>query len=160
MGSEFSNRVLIVDDSPAIHSDFDKILAPVAESEVKLSAALHDLFVDSGQVEDRPDHTSIAFALSHAHQGQEAFEMIAEAEAANNPFALAFVDVRMPPGWDGVETISRVWAEHPRVEMVICTAFSDYSWEQMRPQLGCVCWQRISFCQGRKAGCSWNSKNL
>lgn len=69
--------------------------------------------------------------------------MATEAEKANAPFALAFVDVRMPPGWDGVETVARIWAECPRVEMVICTAFSDYSWEQILDELGAT--DRLQF---------------
>jgi len=78
----------------------------------------------------------VLFELSHAHQGEEAYGMVAEAEKSECPFALAFVDVRMPPGWDGVETASRIWADFPRIEMVICTAFSDYSWEQILEELG------------------------
>jgi PAS domain S-box-containing protein len=58
------------------------------------------------------------------------------AEAAGRPFALAFVDVRMPPGWDGVETIHRIWEAHPQLQVVICTAYSDYSWEEMIRRIG------------------------
>ena len=49
---------------------------------------------------------------------------------------MAFVDVRMPPGWDGVETITRIWKLYPDLQVVICTAYSDYSWEEMIRQLG------------------------
>ena len=59
-----------------------------------------------------------------------------EAEAEGRPFALAFVDVRMPPGWDGVETINRIWQRHPDLQVVICTAYSDYSWEEMIRRIG------------------------
>src|SRR6202040_2459501 len=54
----------------------------------------------------------------------------------NHPYAMAFVDVRMPPGWDGVETTAKIWQKYPDLQVVICTAYSDYSWEQMLNKLG------------------------
>ena len=49
---------------------------------------------------------------------------------------MAFVDVRMPPGWDGVETTAKIWQKYPDLQVVICTAYSDYSWEEMLKKLG------------------------
>ena len=49
---------------------------------------------------------------------------------------MAFVDVRMPPGWDGVETTAQIWQKYPDLQVVICTAYSDYSWEEMLKKLG------------------------
>src|SRR5258708_1264311 len=49
---------------------------------------------------------------------------------------MAFVDVRMPPGWDGVQTISHIWEQYPELQVVICTAYSDYSWEGMIRKVG------------------------
>ena len=49
---------------------------------------------------------------------------------------MAFVDVRMPPGWDGIETISHIWKEFPDLQIVICTAYSDYSWEDIAKAVG------------------------
>src|SRR5206468_403202 len=48
----------------------------------------------------------------------------------------AFVDMRMPPGWDGVETIQRIWRIAPDLQMVICTAYSDYSWDEIATTIG------------------------
>ena len=62
--------------------------------------------------------------------------MVHQATAAGNPYALAFVDVRMPPGWDGIETIDRLWQTDPNLHVVICTPYSDYSWERMEERLG------------------------
>jgi two-component system, cell cycle sensor histidine kinase and response regulator CckA len=45
------------------------------------------------------------------------------------------LDVRMPPGWDGVETAARLWEVAPDLQIVICTAYSDYSWDEMRNKL-------------------------
>ena len=55
---------------------------------------------------------------------------------AGRNFELAFVDVRMPPGIDGVETLHRIWEIDPDLQAVICTAFSDYAWDEVIPRLG------------------------
>lgn len=51
---------------------------------------------------------------------------------------MAFIDMRMPPGWDGLETIERLWQVDPKLQIALCTAYSDYSWEDIaeRLQLG------------------------
>jgi signal transduction histidine kinase len=73
--------------------------------------------------------------MDSAYQGQEGLEKVKEALAQNRPFALAFVDVRMPPGWDGVQTVEELWKVDPRLQIVLCTAYSDYSWDEMRAKL-------------------------
>src|SRR5262249_6328919 len=65
-----------------------------------------------------------------------ALEMVRQAAQQGRPYAMAFVDVRMPPGWDGIETIRHIWSEFPDLEVVICTAYSDYSWDDMVDQIG------------------------
>ena len=47
-----------------------------------------------------------------------------QALAEQRPYAMAFVDVRMPPGWDGIETIGHLWAVEPDLQIVLCTAYS------------------------------------
>ena len=77
------------------------------------------------------------FRIDSALQGQEALpEMVQKALAENDPMLLAFVDVRMPPGWDGVETLERIWQCSPELQAVICTAYSDYSWDDMTRRFG------------------------
>ncbi|MGD0258301.1 MAG: response regulator [Verrucomicrobiota bacterium] len=124
-----NRRILIVDDNTSIHADFRNILCPDNSDEAaanEMEAVLFD--------EDEPDEMS--FELDSAYQGQEGFEMVKRALAENRPYALAFVDVRMPPGWDGVETIARIWEVDPELQVVVCTAYADYSWEQMRAKVG------------------------
>ena len=48
---------------------------------------------------------------------------------------MAFVDMRMPPGWDGVETIEHLWEVDPDLQVVICTAFSDHDWDEVIQRL-------------------------
>ena len=127
-----NNRILIIDDNPSIHDDFRKVLAAVN------SEKLRDLEDDEaalfGTEQSKP--SGMTFELSSAHQGQEGLEAVRAAAQAGRPFAMAFVDVRMPPGWDGVETISRIWKEYPDLQVVICTAYSDYSWDDIARALG------------------------
>ena len=126
-----NRRILIIDDNRAIHEDFGKILGDSAADESALTALEDALFgeTSAAPVKER-------FELCSAFQGQDALELVKSAENDGHPFALAFVDVRMPPGWDGVETIDRIWQVSPNLQTVICTAFSDYSREQILDRLG------------------------
>src|SRR6202044_3111068 len=76
------------------------------------------------------------FDIDSAHQGQEGVAMVQQARAEGRPFALAFVDMRMPPGWDGIETTARLLEADPNLQLVICTAYSDYSWDEIARRLG------------------------
>ncbi|RYD81903.1 MAG: hybrid sensor histidine kinase/response regulator [Verrucomicrobiaceae bacterium] len=124
-------RVLLVDDNPAIHEDFRKILLARQQKDSSLEAAEAILFETPSKSAPRA-----TFELDSAYQGQQALELVMAAVAEGRPYALAFVDVRMPPGWDGVETITRLWKADSALQTVICTAYSDYSWETMSERLG------------------------
>jgi two-component system cell cycle sensor histidine kinase/response regulator CckA len=127
-----SQRILVVDDNPAIHEDFRKILCPVrSQAGSDLADLAADLFGDAA-----PEAPGAVFEMDSAFQGQEALARVKAAEAEGRPYSLAFMDVRMPPGWDGIETIARIWKEHPAIQVVICTAYSDYSWEEILRKLG------------------------
>ena len=127
------HRILIVDDNPAIHEDFHKILlgGPGINSALEATEAL--LF-DESPTEPVPQRAT--FVLDSAFQGREALEMVKRSIAEGQPYAMAFVDVRMPPGWDGIETIAHLWAVAPALQVVVCTAYSDYSWDKMSAKLG------------------------
>jgi len=126
-----NNRILIVDDNPAIHEDFRRILCRGQELSEALTSAKTLLFD-----EEPAPFPQTCFEIGSAHQGTEGMAMMQQAVEAGRPYALAFVDVRMPPGWDGVETISRIWKMYPDLQIVICTAYSDYSRGEMIGQLG------------------------
>ena len=126
-----SLRILIIDDTAAIHNDFRKILR--REESPALDQARAALFGESIAASQQAD-----FELDSASQGQEGLALVEQALEEGRPYALAFVDIRMPPGWDGVETVTRLWAADPGLQIVICTAHSDYSWNQMTQRLGCA----------------------
>ncbi len=123
-------RVLIVDDNQAIHADFAKILAgpQVGDQARQMEAALFGAVGDTRR--------AVRFELDSAYQGKEGLEMVRKALAEGRPYAMAFMDVRMPPGWDGIETTEKIWEVDPEMQIVICTAYSDYSWDQMGEKLG------------------------
>ncbi|MBC7974540.1 MAG: hybrid sensor histidine kinase/response regulator, partial [Myxococcales bacterium] len=125
-------RILIVDDNASIHEDFRKIFAPPDATGSTLDE-LEALLLDRPVAAASPH---VAFELISAFQGREALEHVTAAVAAGRPFPLAFVDMRMPPGWDGVETIERIWRVDPDVQIVICSAYSDYSWSELHARLG------------------------
>jgi PAS domain S-box-containing protein len=124
-------RILVVDDNRAVHEDFHKILCGSQDSSAGLAAAEAALFDSPADLVRVPD-----FKLDSAFQGEEGLAKVRQAAAASRPYAMAFVDVRMPPGWDGVETTLRMWEECKDLQVVICTAYSDYSWNGMLARLG------------------------
>ena len=130
-----NRRILIVDDNSSIHADFRKILCPDNSGDAEVMAMEAVLF-DDHQPKGKPLAEPQAFELDSAYQGQEGLEMVKRALAENRPYALAFVDVRMPPGWDGIETIARIWEVYPELQIVVCTAYADYSWDEMRSKVG------------------------
>jgi len=123
-----NRRVLVVDDTRAIHEDFRKILAA--------DLAAPELADDEALLFDGPaDAARARFELVSAFQGCEALDCVRASLLAQQPFAMAFVDMRMPPGWDGAETIEHLWQADPLLQIVICTAFSDYSWDELLARL-------------------------
>lgn len=130
-------RIIVIDDNPAIHEDFRKILLPFAEKDKDtLSELGKALFENKSEDTDQNSLESIHYDVDFASQGQEGIEMVKKAINLDKPYALAFVDVRMPPGLDGIETIQEIWKTDPWIQVVICTAYSDYSWEETIAKLG------------------------
>jgi diguanylate cyclase len=124
-------RILIVDDNRAIHEDFRKILLggePNEDLQI-LEASVFGEPVSAGR-------TPSEFRLDSAYQGAEALALVQRAHDDRQPYAVAFVDMRMPPGWDGLETIEHLWSVDPEIQIVICSAYSDYDWQHLITRLG------------------------
>ena len=129
---EILRRILIIDDNPDIHKDFAMILTAKADLS-ELEDLESELF---GLEKLAPKWTGPSFDLDFASQGKQGLEKVKLALAQEMPYQLAFVDMRMPPGWDGLKTIEEIWAVDPEIQVVICTAYSDYSWEDISQRLG------------------------
>jgi CheY-like chemotaxis protein len=126
-----SARILVIDDNASIREVFRKILSvsePAMDAYDRLKASLFDapLIVAS----ERPE-----FLVDTIDSGEAGCEMVAQARASGSPYAAAFVDMRMPK-WDGVTTIEALWRADPNVQIVICTAYSDYTWDEVVERLG------------------------
>lgn len=128
LSPQTNRRILVIDDTPAIHADFRKILTPSTSDEQDLDSLEHSLF-------GTRQSAHLTFQIDSAYQGKEALELVERALAENRPYALAFIDMRMPPGWDGLETIEHLWSVDPNLQIALCTAYTDYSWEAMAERL-------------------------
>ena len=147
---ELGRRIIVIDDNTAIHDDFRKVLSPERASATQLAqseaAIFGDVPVDGHErgtgvgVRELQRRGAITttypvYQIDSASQGQEGVALVRRARDEQRPYAVAFVDARMPPGWDGIETISRLWVEDPNVMVVLCTAYSDHSWREIRDRL-------------------------
>ncbi len=89
--AQANRRILIIDDTPSIHQDFRKILGPDTADEQTIAGTEAALFGSQ-------QSTRLIFQLDSAYQGQEALELVKRAQAQGRPYAMAFTDMRMPPG--------------------------------------------------------------
>jgi signal transduction histidine kinase len=129
--TEGNRRILVLDDNPAIQRDFKRILCGRRLAHPSLDHCESVLF----QTAQNPV-PEMAFCLTPALQGEEGVKLAEASISAGQPFALVFVDLRMPPGWDGITTVTRLWEVDPHLEIVICTGYSDFSWPEISQRLG------------------------
>lgn len=127
-------RVLVIDDNPDIHADFRSVFDP--EPDTHTLDELTQQMLGTATAAKNRSASSFAVEVQSAYQGNKGLEAVTQALAEGNPFEIAFVDMRMPPGWDGLETIQRLWDIDPALQVVICTAYSDYEWDEIRSRLG------------------------
>lgn len=132
-------RILIADDNRDIHEDIKYILDSSSANmqdyrEIRLLK--EELFGVSVSTADSEKTIDVKYRIDDAYQGEEAVRMVKEACENGEPYSLIFMDVRMPPGIDGIEAVERIWKIDPNAGVVICTAFSDYSWDQIVLKLG------------------------
>jgi len=127
-------RVLIIDDSAAIHQDFRRILCPERRGESEEFTQLRAALFGASTARAEPSGPEVE--VDSAFQGQEGVAKVREAVEAGRPYALVFLDYRMPPGGNGVETLRRLWAVHPSQRVVLCSAYSDYSWDEIVAEFG------------------------
>ena len=134
-----NKRILIVDDTEDIHEAFKcafEIKSKVTNE--KYNKIISNLFgrqPENSAIDDLPMQLP-EFDLDSAFQGDEAIEKVKKSVEEDRPYALVFMDVRMPPGIDGIETLKRVWEIDKNIEAIICTAYSDYNLTNLSKKLG------------------------
>jgi two-component system, sensor histidine kinase and response regulator len=126
-----NRRILVIDDNRSIHNSFRAILYSAESGKSTLDETEARLFgeVTSGR-------RAAGFTMESAYQGEEGIELLRCALDRGQPYAMAFVDMRMPPGMDGLETITKLWELDADLQVVICTAHSDYTWHDLLAKLG------------------------
>ncbi len=130
-------RILVIDDTPSIHDDFRKILCrSIERGTASLDAAEQALFGRPAGLPSGSPADALVFDVDFANQGEQGLELVRKSMSEGCPYAVIFVDMRMPPGWDGLKTIEEIWKVDAQVQTVICTAFSDHSWDEIRRRLG------------------------
>ncbi len=142
------NLILVVDDQKSIHDDFRKILLKDGnEQKEDIKTISEQLFgiekknilrvrEDRKVREDNRDFQDLKYIIDSVQQGEQGLNKIKEARRSGKPYQLAFVDMRMPPGWDGLKTIKHILEEDEDIQVVLCTAFSDYSLDEIIEQIG------------------------
>src|SRR6266581_180049 len=126
-----NRRILVIDDNRGIHNSFGAILRSADSGKSALDEAEARLFGEAPSV-----RRAMGFTMESAYQGEEGIELLRGALDKGQPYAMAFVDMRMPPGMDGLETITKLWELDADLQVVICTAHSDYSWHDLLAKLG------------------------
>ncbi len=109
-------RILVVDDEPSIIDAYRNIFAAPPTGDNVNRALERELFGEPDVVATPP-----AFDLTICRQGEHAVGAVAEACRIGRPFAVAFLDQRMPPGIDGIATAARIRAIDPTLDIVLVT---------------------------------------
>ena len=122
-------RILVIDDNPAIYEDFCKVLCPTTAPAKELLELTNSIFGEAKHT----DHGN--YQIDFALRGQDGVQKVRDATHEGWPYVIAFVDMRMPNGWGGLETIKNLWIADSQLQIVLCTAYSDYSWDEIRAQL-------------------------
>lgn len=129
-------RILVIDDNPAIHEDFRKVFSnSISASAAELLKKEAVLFGDAAAPTAVKQSEDI-FEVDTALQGEQGLAMLLQAKAERRPYSVAFVDMRMPPGWNGIKTIKELWKADETLQVVICSAYSDYSPDEISRELG------------------------
>ena len=131
-------KILIVDDDHDIHPLIVKIIEKVNKQNGNRFGEIDNLLADlkgqENETKGEAEEAGVEFSFDHAFQGEEALKFIEQANG--NPYDVVFMDVRMPPGMDGIQTIKQVRKLKPDYPFIICTAYMDYTWEEVVKILG------------------------
>ncbi len=128
-----ARRILVIDDQPEIHEDIRRVLCT---TQVPASLSLVKAKLFGGEPDAKPSASGERFEIASALQGREGALAVVRAGAERERFEVAIVDMRMPPGWDGVQTIRALWETDPSLQVVLCTAYSDEALDRVAADLG------------------------
>jgi len=125
-------RILVVDENPAVHKDFYKAFC-IKNDNVKLMEIERVLFPD--KIKQTSVAQAVSYLIDSAYQGEQALKLVQQAVESQHPYTMAFIDLYPTSGWDGITTIQRIWEVDPDFQVVMCTAYADYSWQELARKL-------------------------
>ncbi len=124
-------RVLIADDENAIVRIYSIGLLHYFAPDPDSSGLVRDRsYLDEGENDDRP-----SIEITVCQQGTEAVTLCREAIESGTPFDVVVLDIRMPPGIDGIEAATEIRALDPRVPVLFVSGFAEYTLEQLRERM-------------------------
>ena len=127
-----TSKILVVDDNQAVHEDYRKVLETQRDDEL-LNEMESMLFGGNSPAQSKIPELN--FQIDSAFQGEEGLELVKKSVVDNSPYAVAFIDMRMPPGWNGTTTAKEIWKIDANLPVVICTAYTDHTWEEIISEL-------------------------
>ena len=139
---EKNTRILVVDDQKDLRYQLAKLLknADKKSETVSLVKQMRERLLGSNDEDSGKNASSanddVTYVVDTAGQGQDALEMVKKANEEKKPYALMFLDMRMPPGWDGLETATEIRKADSNIEIVIMTAYADHDQAQIAEQVG------------------------
>lgn len=122
-----------MDDEDSIVELYENILSDRSINTNQLKKLAENLFPEAG-INTAPD-SHLGYDLVICKQGEEAVEAVRKSLAENDPFAVAFIDYRMPPGIDGILAAEQIRKMDENLEIVIVTGYSDVSLEEITQRI-------------------------
>lgn len=114
-----TNRILVVDDDLLLLDEYARCLGDDYEPDSATTTLSELEKVLFG--EDTNERGTVGFNVETCNQGEAAVAAVAEAVKTDRPFSIVFLDIRMPPGIDGIEAAKRIRALDPDVNIVVVT---------------------------------------
>ncbi|HEY0139188.1 MAG TPA: response regulator, partial [Nannocystis sp.] len=137
MSSAYNTRILVVDDEEVVRDSIRESLRPPPRKDPALASAAAALFGDEPAAagSDTAAAELLVFEVDEAATGPAGLARVEAAIAAGRPYAVIFLDMRMP-GWDGLRTAQRIREIDTRAELIFVTAYSDASLDEVIAKAG------------------------
>lgn len=128
-----NTHILVVDDDESVHSLYRSIFQLPDGSDSEVDETLGDLFdlLGEAEVEKEP-----LYPVDLYTQGIDAVLGVRKSVEEGNPYSHALIDMRMPPGIDGLETAKKIFEIDPEIKVIFVTAYTDYTAEDIMEQVG------------------------
>ncbi|HBC88052.1 MAG TPA: hypothetical protein DCZ94_13970 [Lentisphaeria bacterium] len=134
-----NRRILIVDDQQDLREQLAKLLLRSGKKNETLSLVQQmrsKLLGESPDVLEEGASEEQSYVVDTAEQGEIALEMVKKSLTKEEPYAVMFLDMRMPPGWDGLKTAKAIRDVDKNIEIVIMTAYADHDQKQIADTVG------------------------